>query len=128
MHRSPLRSPRSGAALLMRSLKILALALGGMLVFAAGPLTYQFVRYYSSLEQEVVTRFSGQHWNLPSLLYSDSTILYPGERLGDIGFFQRLARLNYHRVEPSRVHFRGEYSFDHNHGILVLFLHDFRYP
>lgn len=112
----------------MRILRILALALGGIVVFAAAPLTYRFVVYYDSLEQEVVTRFSGQHWTLPSLLYSDSTMLYPGERLGDIGFFQRLARLNYHRVDPGRVRFRGEYSFDPKDGMLVIFLHDFRYP
>jgi penicillin-binding protein 1B len=112
----------------MRALKILVMALGGILLFAAGPLIYQFVRYYSSLEQQVVERFSGQHWTLPSLLYSDSTMLYPGERLSDIGFFQRLARLNYHRVNPDQVRFRGEYSFDQQRGSLLLFLHGFRYP
>jgi penicillin-binding protein 1B len=112
----------------MRALKILALALGSVVLFAAGPLIYQFFRYYGSLEHEVVARFSGQHWTLPSLLYSDSTMLYPGERLDEIGFFQRLARLNYHRVTPGQVRIRGEYSFDQNHGMLVLFLHDFRYP
>ncbi|MBV8360222.1 MAG: PBP1A family penicillin-binding protein [Deltaproteobacteria bacterium] len=112
----------------MRALKILALAFGGVVLFAAGPLIYQFFHYYSSLEQEVVGRFSGQHWTLPSLLYSDSTMLYPGERLNEIGFFQRLARLNYHRVAPGQVRIRGEYSFDEKHGTLVLFLHDFRYP
>ncbi|MBV8450720.1 MAG: transglycosylase domain-containing protein, partial [Deltaproteobacteria bacterium] len=112
----------------MRALKILALALGGIVLFAAGPLIYQFFHYYSSLEQEVVGRFSGQHWTLPSLLYSDSTMLYPGERLDEIGFFQRLARLNYHQVTSGQVRIRGEYSFDEKHGTLVLFLHDFRYP
>ena len=112
----------------MRALKILALALGGVALFAAGPLIYQFFHYYSLLEQEVVGRFSGQHWTLPSLLYSDSTMLYPGERLDEIGFFQRLARLNYHRVASGQVRIRGEYSFDEKHGTLVLFLHSFRYP
>jgi penicillin-binding protein 1B len=112
----------------MRILKILALALGALLLFAAGPLIYQFVRYYDSLEQQVVARFSGQHWSLPSLLYSDSTMLYPGERLDQIGFFQRLARLNYHRVDPGQVRIRGEYSFDAKQGALVLFLHGFHYP
>jgi len=112
----------------MRALKILSLVLGGVVLFAAGPLIYQFFRYYGALEQEVVARFSGQHWTLPSLLYSDSTVLYPGERLDDIGFFQRLARLNYHRVDPGQVRIRGEYSFEQKHGRLMLFLHDFRYP
>src|SRR5262249_55222872 len=70
----------------------------------------------------------GQHWTLPSLLYSDSTMLYPGERLDQVGFFQRLARLNYHRVDPGEVRIRGEDSFDPKHGSLVIFLHGFRYP
>ncbi len=112
----------------MRALKISALVLGGILLFASAPLIYQFVGYYNSLQQEVVTRFSGQHWTLPSLLYSDSTMIFPGERLGEIGFFQRLARLNYHRVDPGQVRIRGEYSFDEKHDMVVLFLHSFRYP
>jgi penicillin-binding protein 1B len=113
---------------LMRTLKILTLALGGAVLFVAVPLIYHFIRYYRSLEREVVARFSGQHWTLPSLLYSDSTTLYPGQHLDEVGFFQRLARLNYHRVDPGQVRIRGEYSFDQKHGVLVLFLHDFRYP
>jgi penicillin-binding protein 1B len=112
----------------MRTLKIFALALGGAILVAAGALIYSFVRYYGSLEQKVIARLSGQRWTLPSLIYSDSTILYPGERLDEIGFFERLARVNYHRVDPGRVRIRGEYSFDREHGTLVLFLHDFRYP
>src|SRR5262249_62089460 len=106
----------------MRTLKIMMAAVGCALLFAAAPLVYRFVVYYRSLEQEVVSRFSGQHWTLPSLVYSDSTMLYPGERLDEIGFFQRLARLNYHRVASGEVRVRGEYSFDQPTGTLVLFL------
>ena len=99
-----------------------------VVLFGAAPLIYQFVSYYNSLEQEVVTRFSGKRWTIPSLLYSDSVTIYPGQRLADIGFSQRLARLNYHPVAPGMVRARGEYSFDQKRGKLVLFLHDFRYP
>ncbi len=116
------------ATKLKRAIKILVLALSVVVLFAAGPLIYQFISYYNALEQEVVARFSGKRWTLPSLVYSDSTLIYPGERLDEIGFFQRLARLNYHRVELGQVRIRGEYSFDEQHGALVLFLHDFRYP
>jgi penicillin-binding protein 1B len=113
---------------LKRAIKIVLLSLCVLLLFAAGPLLYRFFNYYDSLKQEVVARFSGKHWTIPSLVYSDSTIIYPGERLNDIGFFQRLARLNYHRVDPGQVRFRGEYSFDQQYGRLTLFLHAFRYP
>jgi penicillin-binding protein 1B len=111
-----------------RAIKILLLGVGLAVLFALPPLIYQFVNYYESLEHEVVARFSGKRWSLPSQLYSDSTLIYPGERLNEIGFFQRLARLNYHRVEPGTVTIRGEYSFDEKRGLLVLFLHNFRYP
>ena len=106
----------------------MACAIGCAALTAVGLIVSQFLRYYFSLEQQVVERFSGQHWNLPSVVFSDSTPLYPGVRLDDIGFFQRLARLNYYRVEPGQVRMRGEYSFDENQGRLVLFVHSFRYP
>jgi penicillin-binding protein 1B len=106
----------------------LLLGVGLALLFAVPPLIYRFVSYYQSLQQQVVARFSGKRWSLPSQVYSDSTLIYPGERLNEIGFFQRLARLNYHRVEPGQVRLRGEYSYDEKRGMLVLFLHAFRYP
>jgi penicillin-binding protein 1B len=112
----------------MRALKILGWALVGAMLIAAGRMLFQFVRFYDSLEEQVAERFSGQHWKLPSLIYSDSTMLYPGARLDEIGFFERLAQLNYHRVDPGQVRLRGEYSFDEKQGSLVLFMHRFRYP
>ena len=112
----------------MRALKILGWALVGAMLATAGRMIFQFVRFYDSLEEQVAERFSGQHWKLPSLIYSDSTMLYPGARLDEIGFFERLARLNYHRVDPGQVRLRGEYSFDEQQGSLVLFMHRFRYP
>jgi len=98
-------------------------------LFALGPVLYRFVRYYHGLDEEVVTRFSGQRWTIPSLVYSDSTTIYPGQKIEDIGLYQRLARLNYHRVPPGQVKTRGEYSFDEGKsGRFEIFLHSFRYP
>ena len=99
-----------------------------LLVFAAVPALYFFLNYYHSLEDEVVTRFSQKHWNIPSRIYSDSTVIYPGLTLKDLGFFERLARLNYHHVESGKVTERGEYSYDPKQGKLVIFLHNFAYP
>ncbi len=102
---------------------------GVIALFAVGPLLFQFIRYYDSLDQEVATRFAGQRWTIPSLVYSDSTTIYPGQKIDDIALYQRLARLNYHRVPPGQVKSRGEYSFDAMHGgRLELFLHSFHYP
>ena len=111
-----------------RAIKIALVGVCAIALFAIPPALYTFFNYYDSLEQEVVTRLSGKRWTIPSLVYSDSTTIYPGQKLNDIGFFQRLARLNYHRVEPGRVRARGEYSYDQNNGRMVIFLHSFAHP
>jgi penicillin-binding protein 1B len=98
-------------------------------LFALPPAIYYFYSYYLSLETEVVTRFSGKRWDIPSRIYSDSLLMYPGQSLKDLGFFERVARLNYHHLGPGeKVAARGEYSFDPKRGRLVIFLHAFNYP
>ena len=77
----------------------------------------------------MVARFSGKRWDIPSRIYSDSLTVYTGQSLKDLGFFERLARLNYHPVIPGRkVAARGEYSYDAKAGKFELFLHSFAYP
>jgi penicillin-binding protein 1B len=100
-----------------------------VILFALPPALYLFNNYYDSLKTEVVTRFSGKRWDIPSRIYSDSCLIYPGQNLKDLGFFERIARLNYHHLGPDeKVSARGEYSFDPKRGRLVLFLHAFGYP
>jgi penicillin-binding protein 1B len=111
-----------------KALKIGAMVVAGLGFFAFAPILIAFAGYYHSLDQEVVTRFSGKRWSIPSLVFSDSTTIYPGLKVQDLGLLQRLARLNYHHVEPGHVTERGEYSFDEAHGRLEIFLHGFRYP
>ena len=108
--------------------KVALVGLLALVVFTAIPALYFFLTYYHSLEDEVVTRFSQKHWNIPSRIYSDSTVIYPGLTLKDLGFFERLARLNYHPVPSGKVTERGEYSYDQKSGKLVIFLHNFAYP
>ncbi len=109
-------------------LKVALIGVAALIVFTAVPALYFFFTYYHALEDEVVARFSQKHWNIPSRIYSDSTVIYPGQALQDLGFFERLARLNYHPVEAGRVTERGEYSYDPKKGKLVIFLHNFAYP
>jgi penicillin-binding protein 1B len=115
--------------MLRRLSKIALFSALGLSLFLIPPALYYFLSYYHSLETELVTRFSGKRWNLPSRIYSDSLTIYPGENLKELGFFERLARLNYHRVGPTeKVTTRGEYSFDSKRGKIVIFLHSFAYP
>ena len=102
------------------------LALCAVALFAIAPAVYSFISYYDGLQQEVIERFSGKRWTIPSRIYSDSVTIYPGQRLSDIGFFERIARLNYHQVEtPAEVNARGTYFYDQKHGRLLIFLHSF---
>src|SRR5580700_2905577 len=111
-----------------RMIRIGLLGLSAIALFAIAPAVYSFMSYYSSLQQEVIARFSGKRWTIPSRIYSDSVTIYPGQRLDDIGFFERVARLNYHRVETSaEVDSRGMYFYDQKHGRLLIFLHSFPY-
>src|SRR6266849_9558424 len=111
-----------------RILKIALIGVGALILFAVPPTLWLFFSYYNQLENEVVARFSGKRWNIPSRIYSDSVLSYPGQDLKDLGFFERLARLNYHPVDPGKVSTRGEYSFDKKRGKLDVFLHSFAYP
>jgi penicillin-binding protein 1B len=111
-----------------RILKIALISVGALILFAVPPTLWLFFSYYNQLENEVVARFSGKRWNIPSRIYSDSVLIYPGQDLKDLGFFERLARLNYHPVDPGKVSTRGEYSFDKKRGKLDVFLHSFAYP
>src|SRR5258708_9664862 len=112
-----------------RPIKIGLLALCAIALFAIAPVIYSFVSYYDALQQEVIARFSGKRWTIPSRIYSDSVTIYPGQRLSDLGFFERIARLNYHRVPAAtQVDARGTYFYDPKHGRLGIFLHSFSYP
>src|ERR1700683_748505 len=83
-----------------RAVKLGLLGAAVLALFALAPLLFQFLHYYDALDQEVTTRFAGKRWTIPSSVYSDSTTIYPGEKIDDIGLFQRLRRLNSHRGGP----------------------------
>ncbi|MGB9381925.1 hypothetical protein, partial [Candidatus Binatus sp.] len=106
-----------------RLLKFALIGVGAIILFAVPPTLWLFFSYYHQLENEVVARFSGKRWNIPSRIFSDSILIYPGQDLKDLGFFERLARLNYHPVDAGKVASRGEYSFDRKRGKLDIFLH-----
>ena len=111
-----------------RWIEVLLLGTLAVVIFAAPPAIYYFLRYYESLEAEVVARLSHPRWSIPSLIYSDSDVIFAGQRIEDIGLIERLARLNYHRAASGRVRSRGEFSYDPKRGKLVVFLHAFDYP
>lgn len=62
---------------------------------------------------EVGERFSGRMWSIPSRVYSDTTLLYPGQLYSRPEVGRRLRRLGYQEVEagpraPGQVRARGQ--------------------
>src|SRR5215813_8153330 len=89
----------------------------------AGMLGWQF---YGELEREVVARFSGHQWEVPSKIYAEATLLYPGVAIAELGLFDRLAHLDY-RPASAAVQSRGEYHYEPAKGEVHIFLHDLPY-
>jgi penicillin-binding protein 1B len=81
--------------------------------------------YCLFLSFQIDKRFSGRRWRIPSRVFSDVTILYPGQKINLMLFFEKLHRLGYRKVfhEP---HNKGE--FRTLGAGLELFLHDFETP
>jgi penicillin-binding protein 1B len=84
-----------------------------------------FILYLGVLYAIVAERFEGKRWRLPSKVYSDSFVLYPGQSIVGAHLMDRLRRLGYQPVSglPQRP---GEYRLEP--GQLEIFLHDFSYP
>lgn len=80
-------------------------------------------RFYKKLENEVTTRFSNHQWEVPSKLYAEPRLLYPGLEIVQSGLLELLARLDY-RSTTNAVQASGEYFYDQHKGALQIFLHD----
>lgn len=81
--------------------------------------------YLGVLYVIITDRFEGNRWRLPSKVYSDSYVVYPGQDLAGIHLLDRLKRLGYHSVsvQPQRP---GEFRL--GPGALEVYLNDFSYP
>ena len=77
------------------------------------------------LARQIEERFSGRRWQIPSTVYSDTTLLYPGQILNLKSLAQKLHQLGYQNVvqRPSR---RGELRMSAQ-GIEI-FLNDLHTP
>ncbi len=64
-----------------------------LLLAAAGTTLWGFY-----LARQVETRFEGRRWSIPSRVYSDITLLFPGQGINPPAFAQKLRRLGYRKV------------------------------
>lgn len=83
------------------------------------------VVYCGYLSIQIEKRFSGRRWSIPSKVYSDTTILYPGQQTNRSLFDEKLNRLGYREVGhiPSN---KGELR--RTESTIQLYLHDFIVP
>jgi penicillin-binding protein 1B len=51
------------------------------------------------LSGQVEERFSARRWSIPSTVYSDTTLLYPGQRINPARFSEKLSHLGYRSVK-----------------------------
>ena len=81
--------------------------------------------YLLLLDREIVSRFEGRRWRLPSKIYSDTFSLYTGGPFRGSHLQNRLRRLGYQpsKQRPPR---KGEYRV--GRGFMEITLHDFLYP
>ncbi|MFV9645416.1 MAG: PBP1A family penicillin-binding protein, partial [Desulfobacterales bacterium] len=76
------------------------------------------------LSKEVADRFSGRRWSIPSKVYSDTTILYPGQRIVRDFFYKKLFNLGYRKV-PHKPKQKGEIKISSSS--VDIFLNDFNF-
>jgi penicillin-binding protein 1B len=81
--------------------------------------------YSLYLYHQVETRFSGRRWSIPSQIFSDVTLLYPGLRVNRSLFEAKLLRLGYRPVRKV-PQTKGEMRV--KPGAIELFLHDLNLP
>ena len=100
-----------------------SLLAGGVLfvvVIGLGALLYCW-----HLSDKIDKRFSGRRWSIPSKVFSDSTILYPGQTIDPVFFHQKLRNLGYREVahRPKR-----EGELRRAGSTVEVFLHDLKTP
>ncbi len=79
------------------------------------------------LDRQLVERFSGRRWEIPSKIYSDSFVVYAGSEISPLNLVERLDRLDYRRVDAQVAH-AGEYRYEASRRRLEVFLRNFDYP
>jgi len=81
--------------------------------------------YGWSLSKDIEKRFSGRRWSIPSKVYSDTTILYPGQEINTELFLDKLKGLGYREITNNPAQ-KGEMR--RKGDVLEIFLNDLNIP
>ncbi len=77
------------------------------------------------LSFQIDQRFSGRRWRIPSKVFSNTTLLYPGQQINRTLFNEKLRRLGYRQFARNPRN-KGELSTSAS--VVKLFLHDLAMP
>jgi penicillin-binding protein 1B len=77
--------------------------------------------YCGYLSTQIERRFSARRWSIPSRVFSDTTLLYPGQRTNRVLLYEALRRLGYREVTHEPDH-KGEMQTSSSRA--DIFLHD----
>jgi penicillin-binding protein 1B len=96
---------------------------GGILFFVAIGLAA--LLYCWHLSDKIDKRFSGRRWSIPSKVFSDITLLYPGQSIDPVLFHRKLRNLGYRAVahRPEREGELREVG-----SAIEVFLHELKTP
>jgi penicillin-binding protein 1B len=94
-----------------------------LLIFIIGFAALAIYGWY--LSAQVEKRFSARRWSIPSTVYSDTTLIYPGQRFNPTLFAEKLSNLGYRAVDhlPSQ---KGDMRSGPEG--LIIFLNDLKTP
>ncbi|MBT8350123.1 MAG: PBP1A family penicillin-binding protein [Deltaproteobacteria bacterium] len=88
-------------------------------------LTLGLIIYGWHLSVKVENRFAGRRWSIPSTVFSDITILYPGQRINRALFNKKLNNLGYREVSHNPLK-KGEMKTTPPE--IDIYLHDLKMP
>jgi penicillin-binding protein 1B len=81
--------------------------------------------YMAILSKQIDQRFSGRRWDIPSRVYSDTTLLYAGQQINRGLLVKKLGRLGYRETDTAPGQ-KGEMSVSSDS--IAIYLHDFDSP
>jgi penicillin-binding protein 1B len=84
------------------------------------------VLWVRQLDAVLRQRFEGRRFAVPSRVYADTALIFPGVNLAASGFFARLERLGYREVGGARELHQGD--FRRGRDSVDVALRDFSYP
>ncbi len=81
--------------------------------------------YLVFLSWRIESRFASRRWSIPSTVYSDGTLVYPGQRVDKPLFLRHLKHLEY-QEDPQGVFGKGKMRIREDR--VDIFLHDWKFP